>query len=95
MPRCLKPFAKEQRFEVNGIRVVLTHGHVSMWHYTLNYLRLLITGRKVNVRAFRERLAKLYPEADLINFRAHPLPAKTKSSTASTSSTPAQPTRIC
>ena len=59
---------KEQHFEVNGIRVVLTHGHVSMWHYTLNYLRLLITGRKVNVRAFRERLAKLYPEADLIIF---------------------------
>ncbi len=59
---------KEYCFEVNGIHVVLTHGHVSMWHYTLNYLRLLITGRKVNVRVFRERLAKLYPNADLIIF---------------------------
>ncbi|HOE35606.1 MAG: metallophosphoesterase family protein [Chloroflexi bacterium] len=59
---------KEWRFEVNGVRVVLTHGHVSMWHYTLNYVRLLITGRKVNVRAFRDRLAQRYPEADLIIF---------------------------
>jgi len=48
--------------------LVLTHGHVSMWHYALNYLRLLVTGRKINVRAFRERLAKLYPSADLIIF---------------------------
>ncbi len=59
---------KEQRFEVNGIHVVLTHGHVSMWQYALNYLRLLVTGRKINVRAFRERLAKLYPSAELIIF---------------------------
>ncbi|MEL7645390.1 MAG: metallophosphoesterase family protein [Anaerolineaceae bacterium] len=59
---------REQRFEINGIQVVLAHGHVSMWHYALNYLRLFITGRKVNVRAFRERLEKLYPEADLIIF---------------------------
>ncbi len=59
---------REQRFEVNGVKVVLTHGHVSMWHYVLNYLRLLITGRKADVRTFRERLEKLYPEADLILF---------------------------
>lgn len=59
---------KEQRLDINGLHVVLTHGHVSMWHYALNYLRLLITGRKINVRAFRERLEKLYPEADLIIF---------------------------
>ena len=57
---------KELWFEVNNVHVLLTHGHVNMALYTLNYLRLLLTGQKMSLRSIEQRLAKRYPQANLV-----------------------------
>jgi hypothetical protein len=57
---------KELWFEVNNVHILLTHGHVNMALYMLNYLRLLLTGQKMSLRSIEQRLAKRYPQADLI-----------------------------
>jgi len=59
---------KEIWFEVNNVHILLTHGHVSMALYTLNYLRLLLTGQKMSLRSIEQRLAKRYPQANLVIF---------------------------
>jgi putative phosphoesterase len=57
---------KELWFEVNNVYILLTHGHVNMALYTLNYLRLFLTGQKMSLRSIEQRLAKRYPQADLV-----------------------------
>ena len=57
---------KELWLEVNNLHILLTHGHVNMALYTLNYLRLLITGKKMSLRSIEQRLAHRYPQADLV-----------------------------
>ena len=57
---------KELWFEVNNVHILLTHGHVNMALYTLNYLRLLITGQKMSLRSIEQRSAKRYPQANLV-----------------------------
>ena len=57
---------KELWFEVNNVHVLLTHGHVNMALYMLNYLRLLLTGQKMSLRSIEQRLAKRYPQANLV-----------------------------
>jgi len=57
---------KQLWFEVNGLYIVLTHGHVNMFLYTLNYLRLLFFGQKISYRKLEERLARRFPQANLI-----------------------------
>ena len=57
---------KELWFEVNNVHVLLTHGHVNMALYMLNYLRLLLTGQKMSLRSIEQRLAKQYPQANLV-----------------------------
>jgi putative phosphoesterase len=57
---------KELWFEVNNVHVLLTHGHVNMALYMLNYLRLLLTGQKMSLRSIEQRLAKRYPRANLV-----------------------------
>ncbi len=57
---------KELWFEVNNVHILLTHGHVNMALYTLNYLRLLLTGQKMSLRSIEQRLAKRYPRANLV-----------------------------
>lgn len=57
---------KELWFEVNNLHILLTHGHVNMALYTLNYLRLLLTGQKMSLRSIEQRLAHRYPQADLV-----------------------------
>jgi hypothetical protein len=57
---------KELWFEVNNVHVLLTHGHVNMALYMLNYLRLLLTGQKMSLRSIEQRLAKHYPRANLV-----------------------------
>ncbi|MFZ3070103.1 MAG: metallophosphoesterase family protein [Anaerolineaceae bacterium] len=52
--------------EINGVRITLTHGHINMANYAFNYLRLFTTGRKMTRKLFQERLAGLYPDANLI-----------------------------
>ncbi len=57
---------KELWLEVNNVHVLLTHGHVNMALYMLNYLRLLLTGQKMSLRSIEQRLAKQYPQANLV-----------------------------
>lgn len=57
---------KELWFEVNNVHILLTHGHVNMALYMLNYLRLLLTGQKMSLRSIEQRLAKRYPQANLV-----------------------------
>jgi hypothetical protein len=57
---------KELWFEVNNVHILLTHGHVNMALYMLNYLRLLLTGQKMSLRSIEQRLAKRYPRANLV-----------------------------
>ena len=57
---------KELWLNVNNVHVLLTHGHVNMALYTLNYLRLLLTGQKMSLRSIEQRLAKRYPQANLV-----------------------------
>ena len=57
---------KELWFEINDVHILLTHGHVNMAHYTLNYLRLLITGQKMSLRSIEQRLARRYSQADVV-----------------------------
>ena len=57
---------KELWLEVNNVHVLLTHGHVNMALYTLNYLRLLLTRQKMSLRSIEQRLAKRYPQANLV-----------------------------
>jgi len=57
---------KELWLDVNNVHVMLTHGHVNMALYALNYLRLLLTGQKMSLRSIEQRLAKRYPQANLV-----------------------------
>ena len=57
---------KELWLNVNNVHVLLTHGHVNMALYALNYLRLLLTGQKMSLRSIEQRLAKQYPQANLV-----------------------------
>lgn len=52
--------------EINGVRFVLTHGHVSIKEWALNYLRLFALGHQVSHLRFQEVLASLYPDANVI-----------------------------
>lgn len=54
------------QFEVNGVNIVMAHGHLSMKQYILDHFRILLTLRTPFYSYFRDRLANKYPQADLI-----------------------------
>jgi putative phosphoesterase len=56
----------ELHFEVNGVKIVIVHGHLSMWQYILDHFRILLTLHTPFYPYFRNRLVKKYPHADLI-----------------------------
>ena len=56
----------ECRSEINGVRVTLAHGHISIWEWFLNYVRLFLFGTMSGHRKFQAKLAKKYPDSDLI-----------------------------
>lgn len=57
---------REIHREINGLKVTLAHGHVSIMAWALNYLRFFATGRQVGHQHFQQALARLYPDADVI-----------------------------
>ena len=57
---------KEIAREINGIRFLLTHGHISIKEWALNYLRLFTSFRQLNHVHFQKAIAALYPDADVI-----------------------------
>jgi putative phosphoesterase len=52
--------------EIHGIHFVLTHGHISIKEWALNYLRLLAIAPQITHFRFQEALARLYPAANVI-----------------------------
>ena len=56
----------EEWFVFNGLKLVLTHGHISMWRWFWNYVHLFLTFRIHNHQFFQRQLAERYPEADVI-----------------------------
>jgi len=59
---------KEVEFEVNGVKIALTHGHFSIWHWFWDYVRLFISRKIKDHTFFQKKLVKNYPEADIIVF---------------------------
>ena len=54
------------QFEINGVKIVMAHGHLSMWQYLLDHVRTVLTFHTPFYQFFRNRLARRYPEGDLI-----------------------------
>jgi len=57
---------KEEQIEVNGLKITLTHGHFSIWHWFWNYVHLFLTRKALNTHFYQKKLAKSYPNADII-----------------------------
>jgi hypothetical protein len=57
---------KDFQLEVNGLNITLAHGHISIWHWFWNYVRLFLTREAHSDRHFQQELGKQYPEADII-----------------------------
>jgi len=51
---------------INGVNVTLAHGHISIWQWFLNYAVLFLFGTMSGHRKFQAKLAKEYPESDVI-----------------------------
>ncbi|MEA4812192.1 MAG: metallophosphoesterase family protein [Anaerolineaceae bacterium] len=56
----------ELQFEVNDVKIAIAHGHISMRQYLLDKARLFLTLRIPGYQFFRDRIARLYPQADII-----------------------------
>ncbi len=56
----------ELQFEINGVNIVIAHGHLSMWQYILDHIKVILTLRTPFYPFFRDRLAKRFPRADLV-----------------------------
>ena len=54
------------QFEVNGVKIVIAHGHLSMSQYILDHIKIILTFHTPFYPFFRDRLASRYPQADLI-----------------------------
>ncbi len=51
---------------INGVKVTLAHGHMSIWQWFLNYVVLFLFGTMSGHRKFQAKLAKKYPDSDVI-----------------------------
>ena len=51
---------------INGVRITLAHGHISIWQWFLNYVVLFLFGTMSGHRKFQGKLAKKYPHSDVI-----------------------------
>jgi len=56
----------ESRHEINGVRITLAHGHISIWQWFLNYVVLFLFGTMSGHRKFQTKLARKYPDSDVI-----------------------------
>ncbi len=57
---------KTCQLTINGLKIVLTHGHFSIWHWFWNYVYLFLVRRIHNHKFYQRKLAKLFPDADVI-----------------------------
>lgn len=56
----------ESHHQINGVRITLAHGHISIWQWFLNYVALFLFGTMSGHRHFQKKLAQKYPNADVI-----------------------------
>lgn len=52
--------------EIHGLRLILTHGHLSMHHYLLDKFAALIVGYRFE--RYQRALSRAFPEANMILF---------------------------
>lgn len=52
--------------EINGVKITLTHGHINMKAWALNYLKLFLTWQLLDHQHYQQELARLYPDAHVI-----------------------------
>lgn len=51
---------------LNGAKITLTHGHISMWHYFRDLMEFFFNGKNMTHHRYQSNLAKHHPEADFI-----------------------------
>lgn len=56
----------ECHHEINGVRITLAHGHISIWQWFMNYVVLFLFGTMSGHRKFQAKLAKKHPGANVI-----------------------------
>ena len=56
----------ECHHEINGVKITLAHGHISIWQWFMNYVVLFLFGTMSGHRKFQAKLAKKYPGANVI-----------------------------
>ncbi len=56
----------KRSFEINGVRVLLSHGHVNTWHYWMDKLEYLALGYKPE--RYVRRLQGIDPSAQVVIF---------------------------
>ncbi len=56
----------ECHHHINGVKITLAHGHISIWQWFLNYVFSLLFGTMSGHRQFQKKLAQKYPDADVI-----------------------------
>jgi len=56
----------ECHHHINGVRITLAHGHISIWQWFLNYVFLFLFGTMSSHRQFQKKLAQKYPDSDVI-----------------------------
>jgi len=56
----------ECHHQINGVKITLAHGHISIWQWFLNYVVLFLFGTMSGHRKFQAKLAKKYPDANVI-----------------------------
>lgn len=59
---------KDVHLEIHGLKIALAHGHFSIWHWFWNYVHLFLTRKGQDHRFYQEKLARYYPDADVIVF---------------------------
>jgi len=69
------PWPNDQRLplfldlEIEGQRIIVTHGHLSFWNNILDKFRLLIPGYFKRVNSFlMQRVSRAFPDADVYVF---------------------------
>jgi putative phosphoesterase len=62
--RCVVPMIKQ--FEINGVKIVLTHGHLNFYTYWVDKIQHVMVGYRLN--RYLKRLLKAAPEAQVYVF---------------------------
>lgn len=57
---------RQIHYQINQVNLTLAHGHINIWQWFLNYVLLFLFGTMSGHRQFQAKLARQYPQADVI-----------------------------